>query len=136
MRSEAIQGRGPGFALQISSIRVFLRWDVQVCGGHFLQAQSFLIAGEWAAAHGWRMLRVCVALLLYCCLVFGGELPDYRRWIADCAKLPPNRELRGTLPDRELLPLRSFSDFETVLDGFLALERNGEKSRAESWLKV
>src|SRR4051794_36595125 len=30
-------------------------------------------------------------------------LPDYKQWRLACAKLPANRELRGTLPEKKVL---------------------------------
>ena len=46
-------------------------------------------------------------------------LPDYKQWRSACAKLPANRELEGKLPDRKLLPLPAFADFERALDAYL-----------------
>jgi hypothetical protein len=80
------------------------------------------------------MLRICAALLFVSCFAFAGNPPEYRQWITDCAKLPPNRVLRGKLPDRALLPLRTFADFEIALEGFLALERKGQISQRENWV--
>ena len=81
------------------------------------------------------MLRLSAALLFLSCLALAAEPPDYRQWISDCAKLPPNRVLRGRLPDRKLLPLRSYAQFETALDAFLALERKGPLSENEKWVQ-
>jgi Calcineurin-like phosphoesterase len=80
------------------------------------------------------MVRLCAALLFFSSLAFARDLPAYRQWISDCARLPSNRELRGTLPDRTLLPLPTFADFETALDGFLALAWKGEISEKEKWV--
>jgi hypothetical protein len=80
------------------------------------------------------MLRLCAALLLLSGLAFAGEAPAYRQWVADCARLPANRELKGRLPDPKLLPLPRFADFEKALDGFFALERKGELSQREKWV--
>ena len=80
------------------------------------------------------MLRLCAALLFFSSLAFARNPPEYHQWIADCAKLPSNRQLRGTLPDPKLLPLPTFADFESALDGFLALERNGELSQKAKWV--
>src|SRR5262245_60584132 len=59
---------------------------------------------------------------------------DYKQWRSACAKLPPNRDLNGRLPDRNLLPLPTFADFERALDGFLRLEREGPLADAKTWL--
>src|SRR6187399_2278160 len=80
------------------------------------------------------MVRLCAALLFVSCLAFAGNLPEYRQWVSECAKLPSNRALKGTLPDSKLLPLPTFADFETALDGFLALERKGEISQKDKWV--
>lgn len=80
------------------------------------------------------MLRLCAALLLASCLALVGAPPEYREWVAACAKLPSNRELMGRLPDSKLLPLPAFADFESALDGFLALERKSRISQKELWV--
>jgi hypothetical protein len=80
------------------------------------------------------MVRLCAALLFVAALAFAGDAPAYREWVSDCAKLPANRALKGTLPDPKLLPLRTFADFEAALDGFLALERKGAISEKEKWV--
>lgn len=62
------------------------------------------------------------------------SLPDYKRWRLACAKLPANRELKGKFPDRKLLPLPAFADFERGLDAFLRLERDGPLADAKAWV--
>lgn len=61
-------------------------------------------------------------------------LPNYASWRAACQRLPFNRALGGSLPPRELLPLRTFADFAAVLDPFLEQCRTGELARAEAWV--
>ena len=61
-------------------------------------------------------------------------LPDYKQWRLACAKLPANRELKGRLPDKKILPLPEFGDFERALDGFLSLERKGPLADAKVWV--
>ncbi|MSQ93653.1 MAG: hypothetical protein EXR98_03750 [Gemmataceae bacterium] len=61
-------------------------------------------------------------------------VPDYKKWRLVCAKLPANRELKGTLPDKKLLPLPAFADFERVLDAYLRLEREGPLADAKAWV--
>jgi len=80
------------------------------------------------------MFRFCAALLFVYNLAFAADPPGYRQWVADCARLPSNRELKGRLPNPKLLPLATFADFETGLDGFLALDRKGELSEREKWV--
>lgn len=62
------------------------------------------------------------------------SLPDYKQWRSACAKLPANRELEGKLPDRKLLPLPAFADFERALDAFLRIEREGPLADAKAWV--
>jgi hypothetical protein len=61
-------------------------------------------------------------------------MPDYQQWRAACAKLPPNRELKGKLPDKRLLPLPAFADFDQALDGFLTVTRDGPLGDAKAWV--
>ena len=61
-------------------------------------------------------------------------LPDYKQWRLACAKLQANRELKGRLPDKKLLPLPAFADFEQALDAFLRLEREGPLGDAKTWV--
>jgi hypothetical protein len=61
-------------------------------------------------------------------------LPEYKQWRLACAKLPTNRDLKGKLPDKKLLPLPAFADFERALDAFLKLEREGPLADAKNWL--
>jgi hypothetical protein len=52
-------------------------------------------------------------------------LPQYKPWQFACAKLPTNRDLKGKLPDKKLLPLPAFADYERELDGLLKLKCEG-----------
>lgn len=81
-----------------------------------------------------RALPLLALLLLPAILPAQEPLPDYKQWRAACSKLPPNRELKGNLPDRKLLPLATFADFERVLDGFLRAERAGPLADAKTWV--
>ncbi len=90
------------------------------------------------------MLRpwALVALLLVPAGGAEGQVPperkpawlDYQQWRLACAKLPTNRELKGKLPDKKLLPLPAVADFEQVLDAFLRLERTGSLGEANNWV--
>lgn len=76
-----------------------------------------------------------VALILFPSILSAQDaLPDYKQWRSVCAKLPTNRELKGKLPDKKLLPLPAFADFERVLDAFLKLEREGPLADAKKWV--
>jgi hypothetical protein len=59
---------------------------------------------------------------------------SYEQWVAACRKLPPNRQLRGRLPSKEVLPLKTFAEFDVVLSAFLEQLRTGKLSRADHWL--
>ncbi|MBY0228697.1 MAG: metallophosphoesterase [Gemmataceae bacterium] len=60
--------------------------------------------------------------------------PTYEQWQAACAKLVPNRTLRGREPDRKTLPLRSFALFDQALDGFHQEERKGPLGQEKAWV--
>jgi Calcineurin-like phosphoesterase len=60
--------------------------------------------------------------------------PSYKQWRLACAKLAANRELKGKLPDKKLLPLPKFADFERSLDGYLQSEREGPLADAKAWV--
>lgn len=61
-------------------------------------------------------------------------LQGYKQWRLACAKLPSNRELKGKLPDKKLLPLPTFADFDRALDAYLRLEHKGPLADAKSWV--
>ncbi len=61
-------------------------------------------------------------------------LQDYKQWRLACAKLPANRELKGELPDKKLLPLPAFADFERALDVFLRIGREGPLADEKAWV--
>lgn len=67
-------------------------------------------------------------------LLAQGKLFDYEQWRTACARLPSNRALKGKPPDKELLPLRSFAEFDRALEEFLKQERGGPLSRATAWV--
>ena len=77
-----------------------------------------LVAGFFPSATAW-----CQA-----------SLPDYQRWNAACKRLPANRELRGAMPGKSLLPLPLFTDFESVLDRFVQNEQKGRLGNPEAWV--
>src|SRR5437867_3188016 len=55
---------------------------------------------------------------------------SFADWKAACAKLPSNRALRGRWPRNELLPLRTFSEFDEVFTALFDQCQRGEMSRA------
>jgi hypothetical protein len=58
----------------------------------------------------------------------------YKDWRVACARLAANRELKGKLPDKKLLPLAKFTDFERGLDAYMGLERDGPLADAKTWV--
>ena len=61
-------------------------------------------------------------------------MPTFAEWQAACAKLPLNRVLAGRMPPKALLPLRTFAEFDRVLDAFFALATNGPLANATHWV--
>lgn len=59
---------------------------------------------------------------------------SFEDWKAACAKLPPNRALKGSWPRRDLLPLRNLSEFEQVVTDFFNLCKTGTMSEAGNWV--
>jgi Calcineurin-like phosphoesterase len=81
-----------------------------------------------------RTLSFLTLLLFPALLPAQQVLPDYKEWRRACARLPSNRELKGKVPDKKLLPLPAFADFERVLDAYLRLEREGPLGDAKAWV--
>src|SRR5262249_20431636 len=61
-------------------------------------------------------------------------LPDYKQWRLACAKLAANRDLRGKLPDKKLLPLPKFGGFGRMLGGYMPLESDATRADAKTWV--
>jgi hypothetical protein len=81
-----------------------------------------------------RLVPLLALVLVPSLLPAEEALPDYKQWRSACAKLPTNRDLKGKLPDKKLLPLPAFADFERALDGFLKLEREGVLADSKNWV--
>ncbi len=62
------------------------------------------------------------------------RLPTFKEWKNQCDRLPLNRELNGRYPPVSLLPLKSFQDFEKVLDNYLDYSRTSQLSNREKWV--
>jgi hypothetical protein len=58
----------------------------------------------------------------------------FAEWKAACAKLPTNRTLRRGVAPKELLPLKSFKEFDEVIEGFYAESKTGMLSRTNLWV--
>ena len=58
----------------------------------------------------------------------------FHEWSAAVRKLPGNRDLRGRAPGKDLLPLKTFSEFNVVLSAFLDHSRTGILSQAGVWV--
>ncbi len=62
--------------------------------------------------------------------------PTFASWKAACDRLPFNRQLQRSLPPRDKLPLKSFKEFEEVMDAFLAASKSGIMSQSNIWVGV
>ena len=51
-----------------------------------------------------------------------------------CKKLPGNRQLRGRMPSKDILPLKTFAEFDLVLSAFINQFRTGPLSQANLWV--
>jgi hypothetical protein len=60
--------------------------------------------------------------------------PSYTEWRASCADLPSNRSLNGRFPATDILPLKSFGEFEKVLDAFLNVATNSTLNVSSNWV--
>ena len=58
----------------------------------------------------------------------------FQEWSAAVRKLPTNRELGRRAPDKQLLPLKTFGEFNLVLSAFLDHSRTGLLSQAGVWV--
>lgn len=82
-----------------------------------------------------RRAIAVLTLILSPSLLFAQQaLPEYKAWRLACARLQANRDLKGKLPDKKLLPLPAFADFERALDAYLKLEREGPLGDAKTWV--
>src|SRR5688572_28080526 len=61
-------------------------------------------------------------------------LPSYDAWKTACAKLPPNRGLQGRLPPKQVLPLRTYAEFQSVVSVFLEQTVQGSLRNASNWV--
>jgi hypothetical protein len=59
---------------------------------------------------------------------------SFADWKAACDRLPSNRALKGHWPDRSLLPLQKFSEFDGVVAAFFTQCKTGALSRAGNWV--
>ncbi len=62
--------------------------------------------------------------------------PSYADWRSSCVDLPSNRSLRGRFPARDLLPLKSFGEFERALDAYFNVVTNGPMSVSSNWVRT
>jgi len=60
--------------------------------------------------------------------------PSYAHWRSSCVDLPSNRSLLGKFPKNDVLPLKSFSEFEQALDAFFNIITNGPMGTASNWV--
>ncbi|MBU6412857.1 MAG: serine/threonine protein phosphatase [Planctomycetes bacterium] len=81
-----------------------------------------------------RAITIVVLCLLSPRLLAQAALPDYPQWQTACAKLPSNRELNGKRPEKTILPLPAFADFDQALDAFLATTKESSLASAANWV--
>ena len=60
--------------------------------------------------------------------------PSFASWKVACDRLPLNRQLQRTLPPRDQLPLKNFSEFDELLDAFFAASKSGSLAQAGNWV--
>lgn len=98
---------------------------------------KFQINGQ-ASGNARIFIITAVILLTHVSLVTTVDaqaaLPDYPRWRSACKTLPSNRELRGALPEKQLLPLPLFADFESAIDSFVRNEQKGPLGDSTAWV--
>ncbi|MGZ8919833.1 MAG: metallophosphoesterase, partial [Limisphaerales bacterium] len=58
---------------------------------------------------------------------------SYEQWVSSCKKLPGNRQLRGRMPAKDVLPLKTFAEFDLVLSALLDQFRTGVLSQTNLW---
>src|SRR5262249_41994935 len=58
----------------------------------------------------------------------------FAEWKTACDRLPFNRQLRRGVAPKELLPLKSFKEFDEVVEGFFADCKTGTLSRTNAWV--
>ncbi|MCI0536939.1 MAG: metallophosphoesterase, partial [Verrucomicrobiales bacterium] len=58
----------------------------------------------------------------------------FAEWKAACDRLPFNRQLRRGVAPKELLPIKSFKEFNEVVEGFYGECKNGTLSRTNLWV--
>lgn len=63
-----------------------------------------------------------------------GDWPSYSEWRSSCKKLPSNRSLRGSFPSKEILPLKTFVEFEHALDAFFNIVTNAPMGTSSNWV--
>lgn len=62
--------------------------------------------------------------------------PSYEEWMMACRKLPSNRSLRGRVPAKDVLPLKEFRDFESVLVAFQEQAKSSALRDTNRWVGV
>lgn len=81
--------------------------------------------------------------LLQCCLLGQAQAqavalesgrPSFDEWRNACAKLPSNRALRGRMPPKDLLPLRSFDEIDSALADFFQQSKEGALGQTNHWV--
>ncbi len=63
------------------------------------------------------------------------SLMSYTQWMARCASLPTNRQLKGALPDPALLPIKEIDPFTQLLDVFFEQMLTGPLGETKRWVR-
>lgn len=107
----------------------------------FIRSRHSLCRAQTQNVHSTGRLRGLVLLLS---VLLGNDVlaqsakdwPRWDEWKAACDRLPANQALLKGAPlaAPDLLPLRRFVEFESVLDAFLALAVQGPLRNASNWV--
>jgi len=60
--------------------------------------------------------------------------PSFAEWKTRCDRLPSNRSLNRTVAPKHLLPLKSYREFDAVLEAYFDFCKRGRLAAADSWL--
>src|SRR5262245_22932994 len=58
----------------------------------------------------------------------------FAEWKTACDRLPFNRQLRRGVAPKELLPIKSFKEFDEVIEAFFADSKKGTLSQTNRWI--
>lgn len=85
-------------------------------------------------ASKFSLLVVGICLFASAKPAFAAEWPSFSEWKESCKNLPSNRSLAGRFPAGDELPLKTFAEFESVLDAFLGISTNTPLADLGNWI--